>query len=149
MMVHFRPIPFDQTFPLRRRILRDNDPNAKVEFEGGWHPKACHMGAFDATGTLIGIGSVMPQPMAARPNKRGWRLRNMAVDAAWRRNGVGRAILLKCIEHVQQQDGELLWFNARSTALPFYDALDFQIEGAEFMSDNHPHYLMWKLLDAG
>ena len=143
MTVEIRPISAQQTHALRRRILRDGDPNAELDYEGDDHPLALHVGAI-ADGVVVGIASIRPQAMATRPDKRGWRLRGMATDEQWRRKGLGRKLLNACLAHIRQHEGEIFWCNGRTVAIKFYENMGFQTEGEEFMSFTGPHYVMWR-----
>ena len=72
----------------------------------------------------------------------------VAVDAGYRRRGVGRA-LMEAIEGWARQQGlTCLMLNAQLTALPFYLGLGYQAEGAIFEEAGIPHRALSKSLKA-
>lgn len=145
MTIEIRPISSQQTHPLRRSILRDNDPNADLDYFGDDDPLAFHAGAI-ADGVVVGIASVYPEPMAARASHAGWRLRGMATAESHRGIGLGKALLEACFEHIRCNNGDLLWCNGRTSAIKFYEAMGFATEGEEFVTFTGPHYVMWRFM---
>lgn len=57
----------------------------------------------------------------------GWRLRGVAVEPAWRKRGVGRAL----VDHAASaaRSGDVVWVNARIGARRFYERLGFDAYG--------------------
>ena len=70
----------------------------------------------------------------------------MAVLDSYRKRGIGAA-LVKHVEAVAITDEtELIWFNAREVAVPFYENLGYKIIGNAFLiGDIGLHYVMFKL----
>jgi ribosomal protein S18 acetylase RimI-like enzyme len=67
----------------------------------------------------------------------------MATTPEVRGRGYGRALLWRCISHVCERGGSLLWCNGRVSAAGFYKALGFEVSGEHFESPGTgPHYLM-------
>jgi GNAT superfamily N-acetyltransferase len=124
--------------------LRPNFPPETLHYPGDEAVDSLHVGAF-LEGELVGIASVC---LADSPNPAwpaDWRLRGMAVDPKAQRQGCGRALLAACFAHIAAQGGTRLWCNARTSALPFYQALGFQAEGDAFETPGTgPHYFMWR-----
>ncbi len=149
MTIEIRPISSQETHPLRLRILRNNNPEANLNYPGDDDPETFHLGAIH-NGTVVGIASIYLQPMASRPDKRGWRLRGMATAESHRRTGLGKALLEGCFDHIRQHNGDLIWCNGRTSAFAFYEPMGFETEGEEFdMPNIGPHYIMWRsLVDA-
>lgn len=78
-----------------------------------------------------------------------YRLRGMAVDPAFHRRGIGRK-LLELLEAQVLASGHtmLLWCNARTPAVPFYNSMGWQKVGEEFdIPTAGPHFKMWKMLE--
>lgn len=139
-----RPIPVEQTYGLRRRVLRPQQACSSVPFAGDDAPGALHLGAFDTSG-LLAIASLIPEraPGGATPGD--WRLRGMATAPDRRRRGLGNALVRAAFEHVAAAGGVALWCNARTTAEPFYGALGFLRQGAPFdLPEIGPHVRMWR-----
>jgi GNAT superfamily N-acetyltransferase len=73
----------------------------------------------------------------------------MAVDPSYQRGGVGRAVLAVAVDAARRAGAPLLWANARSTAVGFYERLGWRVVGPEFETADTglPHKPM--LLDLG
>jgi GNAT superfamily N-acetyltransferase len=141
-----RRISAAETRPLRQAVLRPHQRVEELVYRGDDSPEAAHFGAFlDAE--LVGIASVYREPPHGEPDPRAWRLRGMAVVPRVQRKGIGGLLLRACIDHAKQHGATMLWFNARTPAVPFYEAHGFRIRGEEFeLPDIGPHYFMWAKL---
>jgi GNAT superfamily N-acetyltransferase len=118
--VSVQPIAAADTHPLRRTVLRDNSPTAVLVFDGDDEPSTFHLGAFDGE-ALVGIASFVHRPCSNTPDtKLAVQLRGMAVSATMQSGGVGGALLSAAIERLRHDGVEVLWANARTTALGFY-----------------------------
>jgi GNAT superfamily N-acetyltransferase len=77
-----------------------------------------------------------------------WRLRGMAVIPRMQRTGIGGLLLRACIDHAKEHGGTTFWFNARTPAVPFYQAHGFRIRGDAFtLPGIGPHCFMWREID--
>lgn len=146
-MTHdIQPIEADQARLLRHRVLRPTRAPETLVYPGDDHPLALHAGAFQA-GRLVGVASVAPEACPAAPFRPGWRLRGMATLPEVQRQGYGAALIRACMAHIRNHGGAVLWCNGRTSALPFYRALDFQTYGEEFViPETGPHYVLWREL---
>jgi GNAT superfamily N-acetyltransferase len=69
----------------------------------------------------------------------------MAVLENQQKKGIGKALILHSESFATQQKTELIWFNARENAVPFYIKMGYKITGAPFEIDAiGTHYLMYK-----
>jgi predicted GNAT family N-acyltransferase len=66
----------------------------------------------------------------------------MAVLAAWRGKGVGRALMERLIAEAARQKLQPLLLHAQVQALGFYEKLGFAATGGVFMEAGIPHRLM-------
>jgi GNAT superfamily N-acetyltransferase len=57
----------------------------------------------------------------------------MAVDPAWRGQGVGRALMRAVADLAKTRGAEILWANGRDTALGFYTSIGFRVAGDGFV----------------
>ena len=99
--------------------------------------------ALGTRGELLGSAWLLPAPGEASR-----QVRQVAVDAASRRMGVG-VLLMRAIEmRAAEQGADELWLNARDSAYGFYERLGYVAEGEEFVSEltGIPHGLMRKAL---
>jgi GNAT superfamily N-acetyltransferase len=132
------------TWPLRKRVLRPHAQGDAVVLGGDDDPLTLHAGARDATGALVGVATVSPQPCPWAPDREGaWRLRGMATDEDLRGQGVGALVLDAALRHVRERDGKLVWCNARVGALAFYRRAGFVEAGDLYVDpDLGPHVPM-------
>ena len=140
--MHITPISAEAVLPLRQAILRPGRPLEDAVFPHDTDPETVHFGAF-VDEELVGVASVYHEPQPGRDDPLEWRLRGMAVTERMQRQGIGSALLRACVTHVREQGGRLLWFNARTAAVPFYRAHGFAVVGEEFeIPDVGPHFVM-------
>lgn len=137
----------EQTLPLRSLVLRDGLPEKECLFDHDMLPTTFHLGYFDEIGDLMCVLTCMKENHGKLP-KDAYRLRGMATHPDARRKGYAKDLLTAAIEHIKTQlEIDYLWFNARTIAFPFYEALGF-----EFMSDEFeipgigPHREMFKMI---
>ena len=125
----------DEIFPLRHAVLRPGRPviaSVYAEDDG-----AVHISAWDDD-MLVGCATVFPDPWQGSElepaEPAAWRLRGMAVDPSRHRSGVGRQVLAGVIEAAADADAPLVWANARTSALPFYEANGWTVAGEEYIT---------------
>ncbi|GAA0211774.1 hypothetical protein GCM10009123_18760 [Kangiella japonica] len=107
------------------------------DFDGVFHLVA------ENDNTIVGIGSFYPEECVGIDSAASYRLRGMATVSSIRGQGIGRNLLEEGIRQCRLRGAELLWCNARTSAVPFYRKLNFDIKGEEFMIDSiGPHFLM-------
>ncbi len=129
-----------ETRLLRSAVLRPFQSPEELVYFGDDAPDTLHIGAFH-NGELVGIATVCRDPLPGGVDPDVWRLRGMATIAQVRGRGYGRALLERCIEHVANRGGKLLWCNGRKSAAGFYRALGFEVSGGEFeVTGTGPHY---------
>lgn len=140
--IEVRPISAAETLPLRMAVLRPNRPVSASQFVGDDAPTTRHFGAFQA-GKNFGIASLFRVEMEDYPGRSALQLRGMATAPEVRGAGFGRALVFACIDFARNIDAEILWCNARTSALGFYEKLGFEIVGKEFeIPDVGPHFRM-------
>jgi ribosomal protein S18 acetylase RimI-like enzyme len=68
----------------------------------------------------------------------------MAVDTGHQRSGIGRQLLDVALERLRNAGFEVLWANARDTALPFYRRLGMEVVGDGFLTSDTklPHHVV-------
>lgn len=144
-MIRF--ITAEQTLPLRSLVLRNGLPEAECIFDHDTLPSTFHLGYFDENNELLCILTCMRENHGKIP-KDAYRLRGMATHPDHRRQGYAAELLHAAIEHLKSQLGiEYLWFNARTIAFPFYEALGFEFISDEFdIPGIGPHREMYKYL---
>jgi GNAT superfamily N-acetyltransferase len=134
-----------RTHDLRRRVLREGMENKGVNFPSDHHPEALHLAVVDGD-VIVAVASYTPESTPLRPGARAVRLRGMAVEAAWRGRGVGRLLMRVACERLRGAGFDLLWANARDSALGFYEGLGMEVVGDGFDSVGLPHHVVVRAL---
>ena len=131
---------------LRRQVLRPGQPWSSVDHDYDSWPDTFHVAAFGPRGEVAACASFHPDTAPHRPGsdvEHMWRLRAMASLPEVRGQGYGAAALRYGIAEIRRRAGRLLWCNARSGAVGFYETLGFSIVGDEFeIPPIGPHYVM-------
>jgi GNAT superfamily N-acetyltransferase len=145
------------TWPLRQEVLRPGRAVRDCIYPGEDDPRAAHVAALrrgqapDADLLVLAVGVVMPEPPSWEPAADdGWRIRGMATGPDVRGQGVGHRVLDQLIDHVATAGGGLLWCNARTPALTFYQRAGFRVRGDVFeLPEIGPHRVMWRVVEPG
>lgn len=133
-------ISAEQTHDLRSRVLRPGQPIESCSYPQDSLPDSFHLGGFrDAK--LLGIASFNTENL---PHTRtAYRLRGMAVEPEEQGKGIGYQIMLFAIEQLATLGCDVLWCNARTNAVRFYQKLGLTVFSEEFdMPGIGPHYKM-------
>jgi ribosomal protein S18 acetylase RimI-like enzyme len=135
-------ITVEQARPIRRDVLRPGHPITAVVYPSDDHPKNFHVGA-SVSGQIVGVATVYPQPFPPADLSNAWQLRGMAVREQMRGRGIGKMLVRACLGHVASQGGAMLWCNARTAVVGFYQSMGFQVLSEEFhIPVSGPHYVM-------
>ena len=91
--------------------------------------EAQHVLAITNGGAPVGTGRLL----------RDGRIGRMAVLKAWRRHGVGSAMLDALIAMARRNRCSIIWLHAQVHALAFYERHGFEARGPEFSEAGIPH----------
>ena len=69
-----------------------------MTWPGDEHPDTLHIGGYRRD-NLVGIGTIIRQPMPGSAETEAWRVRGVAVDHGHRGYGLGAMLLHRLIEH--------------------------------------------------
>lgn len=123
----------DEILPLRQAILIEGTDRDSPIFEGDHDPTTIHLGVFDGDQHPVACATLMRQNDGDPPDIPAWRLRGMATDPAYQRQGIGKAVFRYLQQMLVETDGpQRLWCNARTSAVPFYRQLGWQAAGETF-----------------
>jgi predicted N-acetyltransferase YhbS len=111
------------TYPLRAQELRQGRP---LEIEGDDAPYALHLAARLEDGEIVGVVRFHPRDCPWREAEAPWQLRGMATDPRVRGLGVGRALVAEGLTRVVQRGADLVWCDARASAVGFYRRIGFR-----------------------
>ena len=135
-------VPAAGTHDLRRRVLRENRPDADVVFGGDEVAGAFHLAVVDGEGAVVAVGSFAPEPTPVRPGRAAFRLRGMATDPAFQGRGLGRMLMAAAVDRLRREGAQVLWANARDSALGFYEGLGWEVVGDSFLTEiGIPHHV--------
>jgi GNAT superfamily N-acetyltransferase len=139
-------VPASVTFPLRQQDLRPHESFERLALPGDDDPDSCHLAARTAHRRVVGTATVRREAPPWEPATRtAWRLRGMATSEGLRGQGIGTQVLDAVITHVASRGGGLLWCNARTPAIAFYERAGFLTRGERWMDPNiGPHVAMWR-----
>lgn len=160
MEVDIELIPAAASYPLRQTVLRPHQSIEEMVWEKDDEPGTATFGAVDrADGEVVGVATVFREPPPFDPAEAGvpfgavsgaqaWRLRGMAVRKDLQGQGIGALVLDALLDHVAAEGGNLLWCNARVSALGFYERAGFKAWGDEWeLPVIGPHVVMWRWIE--
>jgi GNAT superfamily N-acetyltransferase len=131
----------EDTYDLRRRVLREGTPSRDVTYAQDDRPGTVHLGV-RLDGALVAVSSWAPEVYPAAPEARAVRLRGMAVEPGRQGTGVGKRLLDEGLDRARRDGVELVWATARDAVLDFYARAGFQPEGEGFVDEatGLPHH---------
>ena len=135
--------PFD-TYPVRHLVLRFGKPIESCHFNGDDLPSTHHFGYY-LNETLLGVISLFEIGNDHFSKQKSYQIRGMAVLNSHQKKGIGEALVQKAEDFCLTQKATLIWFNARTSAVGFYEKMGYVTVGSEFeITDVGPHFLMYK-----
>jgi predicted GNAT family N-acyltransferase len=101
---------------------------AEIELDD-WDAKSLHALAYDAVGTVVGTGRLLPDGHIGR----------MAVLANARGTGVGTALLTALMQAARARGDRDVVLSAQTHAVAFYARLGFAVEGSIYQEAGIDH----------
>lgn len=136
-----KPISSCETHPIRKIVLRPNQDEKSVIFEGDDLESTFHAGLY-INEKLVSVASIYKNSLEDSDSD-GWQLRAMATLPEYQGKGHGSKLLQTCINHVQENDGSYIWCNARKNVVNYYKKFGFNVISDEFeIAGIGPHYIM-------
>ncbi|WP_232821270.1 GNAT family N-acetyltransferase [Oceanimonas marisflavi] len=129
-------LTIEEVLPVRHEVLWPNEPVAfcrVAEDDVGEHF------GVRQNGEVICVASVFFEGDTAR-------LRKFANSTECQGQGVGSAVLEFLIEHLRARGVRVFWFDARASALDFYQRFGFAVEGERFYKHGVAYYRMSRVL---
>jgi ribosomal protein S18 acetylase RimI-like enzyme len=141
-----KEIPSKETYTVRHPVLRKGKPLESCTFEGDDLETTHHFGLF-FDNDLIGIISLYSKINTTFAGENQAQIRGMAVLEQHQKKGIGEALVKHCENYCLQKKMDLIWFNARTAAVGFYQKMNYKTVGEAFdIKDVGEHYLMFKKL---
>lgn len=145
-MITIKEIPSKETYAVRQSVLRKGKPIESCIFESDDLETTHHFGLFDNE-NLIGIISLFNKINTIFAENNQAQIRGMAVLETHQKKGFGEALVKHCETYCNANKVDLIWFNARTAAVGFYQKMNYQPQGDAFdIKDVGEHYLMFKKL---
>lgn len=145
-MVLIKEITAQETFIIRQPILRQGKSLEICAFEGDDLETTHHFGLFEDS-NLTGIISLFLKTNPIFAENLQAQIRGMAILEAHQKKGFGEALVKHCEDYCASNQFDLIWFNARATAVGFYKKMGYEINGNPFdIPEIGEHYLMYKKL---
>ena len=137
-----RRVTLEEIVDLRHVMLRQGLPREAAIFPADESPTSYHFGTF-IDGKNVGCATFHFGEWEGEP---AWRLRGMATLSGFQKYGVGRAVLEFAEEMIGAESPvRLLWCDARTPAVPFYERQGWRVVSEEFFIPTAgPHFKMIK-----
>lgn len=143
-MLEIKEISAFETIIVRQPVLRFGKPIESCRFEGDDLPTTNHFGLF-YNEQLSAVISVFEAKSIFFLEKNQYQIRGMAVLEEHQKKGFGEALLKYCEKQIINKSGKIIWFNARETAIGFYEKSEYQKIGSSFeIGDIGIHYVLFK-----
>jgi len=143
-MKEIKEISSIDTFLVRHTVLREGKPIETCQFDGDDLETTVHFGLF-INENIIGVVSVFKNDSIIFNTENQYQIRGMGVLHDFQKRGYGEMLVKHLEKYVKINFGQLIWFNARENAVPFYEKLGYTKIGAPFsIADIGPHYIMKK-----
>jgi GNAT superfamily N-acetyltransferase len=135
-----------ETIIVRHPVLRFGKPIESCRFEGDYLPTTIHFGLFYEN-EISAVVSVFESKNNLFLEENQFQIRGMAVLEQHQKKGFGEALLKYCENQIRNKMGKIIWFNARETAICFYEKSAYQKIGDGFeIADIGIHYVLFKKL---
>ena len=132
------------TYPVRHEVLRKGKPIETCQFKGDDDENTIHFGLYQNE-RLNGIISIFKEKNDLFSETNQFQIRGMAVLEEFQGKGFGAELVKEAENHCISLNTDLIWFNARENAVPFYKKLDYTILGDSFLiTDVGIHFAMYK-----
>ncbi|MEC7275954.1 MAG: GNAT family N-acetyltransferase [Bdellovibrionota bacterium] len=137
-------ISASDTIDIRHQMLRDGRSREEAIFPHDEDDQTFHLGGF-IEGKLVSVASFYFENHPDLVDEYQYRLRGMATLPEFQHQGLSSALLKMAFPIIKQNLCSLLWCNARTSAMGFYQNVGFEKIGEEFdIPTVGPHVLMFK-----
>ena len=134
------------TYPIRQQVLIPDHDIKKAKFENDDDEDiSFHLGAFKDS-KLVSVASFYYERNPTFQDQHQYQLRGMATLPGFQGQGLSSELLTMAFPIIKQNFCTLLWCNARTTAVGFYEKVGFKKLNDEIFEIEGigPHVLMYK-----
>lgn len=143
-MANIQKVGAKEVLEIRQKVLRPGKPEESCTFAKDEEASSFHF-IITVASIKTGILSLLKERHPEFQEQKQYRLRGMAVLPAYRGKSLGKELIDYSIKKLPETD--LIWFNARLSAVDFYKKQNFQTKGETFdIPGVGPHVLMFKKL---
>lgn len=136
----------ETALPLRQQVLRPGLTPKQSGYPEDNFETTFHVGAYLGN-RLVGVATFIRENFEDLAASEAYRLRGMATDSEFHKQGIGRVVLEAGLCKIQSEKIRLVWCNAREKAFLFYEKLGFQYHGSMFdIPGIGAHKVMYKYL---
>jgi GNAT superfamily N-acetyltransferase len=141
VLVRVVDVTAEDTYPLRRRVLRDGTASDVVTFDGDHLATTFHLGV-RLDDELVAVSTWLERPYPDRPAEHAFQVRGMATAPDHQGKGYGARLLAAGLVRCESAGATLVWARARDTALAFYTAHGFVTTGLGYvdLTTGLPHH---------
>lgn len=135
----------EDCYPLRSKVLRNGKSFEFCKYSEDHDPLSIHVGIV-LKDRIISIASFLPIVLNKEDlNQNQFQLRGMATDPEFQGTGAGGKLVRFAETLLKNRGADLIWFNAREKAFPFYERLGYkELDRKITVSEFGPHKIMWK-----
>lgn len=142
-----KQIEAKDTHDIRHKILRPHGEVGDCLYPGDNDDLTFHLGAY-VDDKLVSVASFYMDNHPEIEDEYQFRLRGMATLDEFRGQGMSSALLRTAFPLIKKNHVNMLWCNARTSALGFYKKVGFEEHGNIFEIESiGPHILMLKKLN--
>lgn len=146
-LIEAKKITTSDTYKIRHKVLRQGKPIETCKFEGDDTSTTFHVGLFYYS-ELIGVATFMQNNNQLFQNKTQYQLRGMAILQQFQGKKLGNVLLDKGMQLLKNEHTDLIWCNARESAVNFYSNFGFKTIGDSFqIPEIGTHFVMYKSIN--
>ena len=144
LQVEINKVDAEKIRPLRHSELRKGQDFSTTSYLKDYEEGTFHMACIVDEG-IVSCATFYAQTSMKVKSDNAYRLRGMATDSNFQRQGYARNLIIESFKELKKRDCDMVWCNARLVAVSFYESLGFKIKGDLFdIAEIGPHYYMYK-----
>lgn len=143
----FSEVSVSEILSVRQQVLRQGKPLEACMMEADNLSTTQHFALKDNQ-KVVAIATVMEQKSDFFSEEKQVRLRGMAVLQEFQNQQLGKKLLTQIETSFVRPHYDLMWFNARLKAIPFYKKIGFEVIGKQFLIEGiGEHFVMYKVYE--